>query len=68
MLKAKVDKEKCIGCALCSGIAGDIFEMDYDAAKAVVKKNAQIGRENEATARDAETNCPVGAISIVQEN
>lgn len=63
-MKAKVDKELCIGCALCSGIAQDIFEMDYDAGKAVVKKDAKITPENEALAKDAEMNCPVNAISI----
>lgn len=68
MLKAKVDKETCIGCALCSGIAQDIFEMDYDAGKAIVKKSAKIVPENEAFAKDAEANCPVGAISLNQED
>jgi len=67
MLKAKVDKNTCIGCALCSGIAQDVFEMDYDAGKAVVKKDARITPENEAMAKDAEANCPVGAISLSQE-
>ena len=63
-MKAKVDKELCIGCALCSGIAQDIFEMDYDAGKAVVKKSAKIGPDNKERAKEAEQNCPVGAIKI----
>lgn len=61
---ATVDKETCIGCALCSGIADDIFEMDYDAGKAVVKKDAKVGLENKDRAKEAEQNCPVGAIMI----
>ncbi|MEK7064524.1 MAG: ferredoxin [Patescibacteria group bacterium] len=63
-MKASVNKDTCIGCALCSGIAEDIFEMDYDAGKAVVKKNAKIGPDNKERAKDAEKNCPVGAIGI----
>lgn len=63
-MKATVDKYLCIGCALCSGIAEDIFEMDYDAGKAVVKKEAMIGPENKERAKEAEQNCPVGAIKI----
>lgn len=65
-MKATVDKETCIGCALCSGIADDIFEMDYDAGKAFVKKDAKIGPDNIERARDAELNCPVGAIKIME--
>ena len=63
-MKASVNKDTCIGCALCSGIAEDIFEMDYDAGKAVVKKNAKIGPDNKERAKDAEKNYPVGAIGI----
>ncbi len=66
-MKAKVDKELCIGCALCSGIAQDIFEMDYDAGKAVVKKDAKIGPDNMESAKSAEQNCPVAAISLKEE-
>ena len=63
-MKASVDEKTCIGCALCSGIAEDIFEMDYEAGKAVVKKDAKIGPHNKDRAKESEQNCPVGAIKI----
>lgn len=63
-MKAKVDQKTCIGCALCSGIAEDIFEMDYEAGKAVAKKGVKIEAENQDRAKEAEQNCPVGAIKI----
>lgn len=61
---ATVDKVKCIGCTLCTGTADDIFEMDYDAGKAVVRTDVKIGSENKDRAKEAEQNCPVGAIKI----
>ncbi len=65
-MKAIVNEETCIGCALCSGIADDIFEMNYDIGKAVVKINAMIGPDNIERAKEAEQNCPVGAIKITE--
>ncbi|MGL5352800.1 MAG: ferredoxin [Clostridium sp.] len=60
-MNAKVDKDACIGCALCPSICPEIFEMDYD-GKAVAKATVPQGKEDEA--RDAESSCPVNAISI----
>ncbi len=57
--KPKVDKELCIGCGLCSAIAGDTFELGDD-GKAVVS-NPQGNPEEEI--QDAIDSCPVGAIS-----
>lgn len=61
-VKGHVDKDICIGCGLCPSICPDIFEMDDD-GKAVAK-NKEINPEIEDEAKDAESSCPVEAISI----
>lgn len=57
-LKVKVD-ENCIGCGTCVVIAGDTFEMNDD-YKSVVSKDFS---DDEATIKEAESSCPVDAIS-----
>ncbi len=54
--KAKVDKDVCIGCGLCSGMHPEAFEMD-DEGKATA-----VGGDD-AAIEDAVASCPVGAIS-----
>ena len=61
-MKGFVDKDSCIGCGLCPAICPEIFEMDED-GKAIAK-DIDIEGEIVGTARDAETQCPVEAISI----
>ena len=60
-MNANVDKDTCIGCGLCPSICPDVFEMDDD-GKAVAKSEVPSGQEDEA--RDAESSCPVNAISV----
>lgn len=60
-MNANVDKDTCIGCGLCPSICPDVFEMDDD-GKAVAKSDVPEGKEDEA--RDAESSCPVNAISV----
>ncbi|MEI7718319.1 MAG: ferredoxin [archaeon] len=55
----KVDKKLCIGCGACASMCSDIFEMK--GGKSVVKK-AKV--EDATCAKDAESACPVGAISV----
>ncbi len=59
MAVVKVDKKLCIGCGACASICSDIFEMK--GGKSVVKK-AKV--EDATCAKDAESSCPVGAISV----
>ena len=61
-MKANVDQETCIGCGLCPSICPSVFEMDDD-GKAVARTNP-VPAENEDDARDAESSCPVNAISL----
>jgi len=58
-MKIKIDKDKCIGCSLCTEICKESFEMDGDKAK--VKKENIKKLSNEKEAADS---CPSGAITI----
>lgn len=60
MAKIKIDKEKCIGCGLCSSLCPDSFEMEGDKAK--LKKSAGKNTNDE---KEAEKACPTEAIKIV---
>jgi len=51
----------CIGCALCSGTAPDVFAMTDDGSLAFVAKQPGPGGETELAAQ-ALSDCPVGAI------
>ncbi|HHK67271.1 ferredoxin [Candidatus Acetothermia bacterium] len=59
MANPTVDKDLCVGCALCTQVCSDVFEMGAD-GKAEVKDGADL---NAACIQDAVDQCPVGAIS-----
>jgi len=61
-MKAHVDKDTCIGCGLCPGICPVIFEMEDD-GKAVASKD-EVAEKLVSSAKDAEEQCPVGAIIV----
>jgi ferredoxin len=63
--KAIVDEDLCIGCNTCPLVDPDTFEMNTDTYKAVVKKTAPDVNDKTEMAC---TSCPVGAISIVEED
>lgn len=60
-MKAIVDKDVCVGCSLCAQTCPEVFKMEDD--KAVVIKDP-VPAQNEAGAKEAAEQCPVGAISI----
>lgn len=66
MLKTKVvlDQNLCIGCNTCPLIDPDTFEIDQSIYKAKIKKQPEIITE---IVKTAVSSCPVGAISIVEE-
>lgn len=61
MASVKVDKKLCIGCGACASLCPGIFEMK--GGKSVVKK-AKVSGEEESCAKEAESGCPVAAISV----
>ncbi|MGL5313876.1 MAG: ferredoxin [Peptostreptococcaceae bacterium] len=61
-MKAKVDKDTCVGCATCPGICPEIFSMDDD-GKAVAKSE-EIPENLQSSAEEARDSCPVSAIDI----
>ena len=62
-MKAKVDIDVCIGCALCPDICPEVFKMDGDKAAAFVDI---VPKEAEEKCKKAMQDCPVSAISIEQ--
>jgi len=70
MLKVFVDREKCIGCGMCSTICLEIFEMS-PAGEVHVKEeyreeDTSKGEVPNKRVRvfDAEDSCPVDAIKV----
>ncbi len=63
MKKIVIDKNKCIGCFKCKYTCYEVFDIGED-GKAVVRMGAL---DNTAEAETAIINCPVGAISIVDD-
>ncbi|GAA0728546.1 ferredoxin [Clostridium malenominatum] len=61
-MKAHVDKDTCIGCGLCPGIAPDVFEMEDD-GKAVAIVD-EVPTDSEDAAKEAESSCPTNAIFV----
>ena len=58
MKKVIVNKDLCIGCGACPGIAADVFTFD-DEGKA---EAGEVTAENEASVEEAIAGCPVQAI------
>ena len=61
MKKVKLDENICIGCGMCVSTAPKTFDFDEDHAKVI---NNEVTKE----AEEATECCPVGAISIEEEN
>lgn len=56
----RINKEKCIGCGLCTNLCPEVFELGED-GKARVKQRADLGKNNKCVEK-AKESCPVGAI------
>ena len=56
----KVNKEKCIGCGLCSNLCPEVFEVT-DEGKAKVKEGVD-SEGNKECIKESKEGCPVNAI------
>lgn len=61
-MRSFVDKDTCIGCGLCQGICPEVFSIDDDGKAVAIAKN--IPDSDIDSAKDAESQCPVEAITI----
>lgn len=61
-MNAVVDKDTCIGCGLCPSICEDVFSMDDDGKAVAISDD--IPEEMIEDAKEAESSCPVEAISV----
>ncbi len=59
MANPTVDKDLCVGCALCTQLCSEVFDMDPEGT-AVVKTGADMDAD---CIQEAVDQCPVGAIS-----
>ena len=57
-MKARVNKELCVGCGLCASMNPEVFQMDENGLATAVKET-----ENEALLQESIDSCPVSAIS-----
>lgn len=61
-MKGFVNKDSCIGCGLCAELCSDVFKMDDDGKAEALE--SEIEEKSMDDVKDAETSCPVGAITI----
>ena len=62
-VKVTVDHNLCVGSAMCSALAPEIFRLN-DERQAEVIVGAEVSVERASEAAD---NCPVGAITVEEE-
>lgn len=64
-MKVVVDQETCIGCGLCTSIAGEVFELKDDGKAHVIADPVPEGQEDDA--KESIVSCPVNAIAEDEE-
>ncbi len=64
-MKVKVDQDKCIGCGLCVSLAEEVFVLNEEGKSDV--KGECFEEECWERVKEAVSSCPVGAISLVEE-
>lgn len=62
-VKVTVDRNLCVGSAMCPAVAPEIFRLN-DERQAEVIAGAEVSFERASEAAD---NCPVGAITVEEE-
>ncbi|MBQ3421354.1 MAG: ferredoxin [Romboutsia sp.] len=64
-MKAKVNKDACIGCGACQMIAPEVFEINDDGVSEVIMNEVDEDQKDEV--KSAVESCPTGAISTEEE-
>ena len=62
VMKAVVDKDLCIGCGICEGVAPEVFSLATEPYAVVIQD--PVAEENYEAARQAAEDCPETAITI----
>ena len=65
-MKAKVNKDVCIGCGACTAIAKDYFVIGEDSLAEVAEnfKDKEVKEEMQDDVIMASESCPTGAIEV----
>mgnify|MGYP004469168765 CR=1 FL=1 len=61
-MKARVDKDTCIGCGLCPSICPEVFELDDDGYAKTIKNEIKDEEKDEVI--EASEGCPTSAIEV----
>jgi len=59
-MKIKVNKQKCLGCEVCTSLCPEVFELEDGKSK--IKEKADLKKYKDCIKQAIET-CPVQAIS-----
>ena len=63
MKKARVKKDACIGCGLCTSIASEVFAFGDDGlAENILGDNTELPEEVKNSVQEAADSCPTSAI------
>lgn len=67
-MKAKVNKDLCIGCGACTAIVPDVFQIGDDGLAEVITDNevkeTEVSKDLIDEVKDAAEGCPTSAIEI----
>ncbi len=63
-MQVKVDRDLCIGSAMCVATAPDVFELDDEGLSRVVDPSI----DDEDLLRDAAEGCPVQAVILMDDD
>ncbi|MBN1983179.1 MAG: ferredoxin [Chitinivibrionales bacterium] len=64
-MKARVDKNVCIGCQMCVQICPDVFQMNDEGIAVVLVDTINVKYEN--LCKEAQEMCPVMAIALFSD-
>lgn len=60
-MNVEIDRDGCIACELCVNTCPEVFRMADDG---YAEAYAEVTKDNEEAAKDAESGCPVSVIHV----